>query len=142
MEMTKQISPAEWEVMRIVWTLGPTHADQILSQLQSRWTPSTIKTLLRRLVKKGWLKTSKDGRRFLYQATAGQTAMMQQTAQAMLNQMCAMHQGQLLVDLVKETTLSQQDLQDLQAVAAEKMPTAPTEVPCNCLHNCQEEEAK
>lgn len=30
------ISDSEWEVMRIVWTLGETHTNQILKELQAK----------------------------------------------------------------------------------------------------------
>ena len=40
------ISDAEWDVMRIVWTLGTVYTNQVVSQLQAKkdWSESTIKT--------------------------------------------------------------------------------------------------
>lgn len=65
------ISPAEWEVMRIVWTLGSAGSTEIIHilQQQKQWSESTIKTLLRRQVQKGLLTTTRQGRRFIYTAT-------------------------------------------------------------------------
>ena len=50
-----ELSGAEWEIMRIVWTLGEAKSTEIvhLMQQSKKWTASTIKTLLRRLVAKG-----------------------------------------------------------------------------------------
>ena len=47
------ISDAEWDVMRIVWTLGTVYTNQVVSQLQAKkdWSESTSKTLMRRVVK-------------------------------------------------------------------------------------------
>lgn len=62
------ISPAEWRVMRVAWTLGQVTSAQVIDALKQRvdWKPATIKTLLRRLVKKGALKTTQEGRAFIY----------------------------------------------------------------------------
>lgn len=129
------ISDSEWDVMRIIWTLGPTHVNKVLEQLQDKngWSDSTIKTLMRRLVKKGLLKTQKDSRRFLYSATVNQKDMMKKAADNMLSRMCDMHKGGLLIDLVKEVPLSQSDIAQLQEVLAQKAKTAPARVACNCL---------
>ena len=61
------ITGAEWNVMRIVWSLGSASTRTIIENLQaaSDWKDSTIKTLLARLVKKGFLTSEKDGRQFV-----------------------------------------------------------------------------
>lgn len=48
------ITPAEWDLMRIVWTKGDVHSRDLITLLQQKrdWSESTIKTLLGRLVKK------------------------------------------------------------------------------------------
>ncbi|KRL81826.1 hypothetical protein FC36_GL001421 [Ligilactobacillus equi DSM 15833 = JCM 10991] len=52
--MPENISSAEWEVMRVIWTLNSASSRQIIDQLQTKmnWSPSTVKTLLRRLTEK------------------------------------------------------------------------------------------
>lgn len=62
------ISDSEWEVMRIVWTLGETHTKQILKELRAKkdWSDSTIKTLIRRLVQKGWLTATRRTTLYLH----------------------------------------------------------------------------
>ena len=65
-ENTNEITTSEWEVMRIVWSLGQVNSRDLIDLLQQKrdWQDSTIKTLIGRLVKKGFLKTEKEGRRF------------------------------------------------------------------------------
>lgn len=50
----QQISAAEWEVMRVVWTYGTVKSSDIIMILGKgrKWSDSTIKTLIGRLVKK------------------------------------------------------------------------------------------
>lgn len=129
------ISDAEWEVMRIVWTLKQAGSSQIIDQLQAKnnWTESTIKTLLRRLCQKGYLKTEKDGRKFIYSATVDQTEMMYEETKAMLNKMCDMHKGQLLIKLMKDIPISKSDLKLLDKEILVKEKSAPDNVTCNCL---------
>ena len=129
------ISDSEWEVMRIVWTLGETNTKQILNELQAKkdWTDSTIKTLIRRLVQKGWLNTKQDGRRYIYTATVNQTEMMYNEAKTLLNRMCDMHKGEVILKLLEDFPVSKGDLMKMKKEMSQKEKTAPEMVPCNCL---------
>lgn len=139
------ISDSEWEVMRIVWTLGETNTKQILNELQAKkdWTDSTIKTLIRRLVQKGWLNAKRDGRRYIYTATVNQTEMMYNEAKTLLNRMCDMHKGEVILKLLEDAPVSKGDLMKMKKEISQKEKTAPEMVPCNCLKTrstiCQEE---
>lgn len=130
------ITDAEWEVMRIIWTLGRAHSSKVIAELQAEcaWTESTIKTLLCRLVKKGLLRTEPDGRRFIYLPTVSQTAMMAQMARQFMDKLCDMHKGEILLQLLKDSPVSQKDLGAMRKVIDEKARTAPETVPCNCLY--------
>ena len=59
-----KISDSEWEVMRVIWTLGQANAQQITQILADSmdWKVATVKTLLGRLVKKEALKIRRSGR--------------------------------------------------------------------------------
>lgn len=134
-ETVNTISDSEWEVMRIVWTLQSASSTQIIEELQAKkdWTESTIKTLLRRLVKKSLLSTKKDGRRFIYSATVNQTDMMVEAAQELLNRMCDMHKGEVILKLLNDSPISKGDLNKMKKEIDRKEKTAPEMVPCNCL---------
>lgn len=71
-ERTKKplgLSAAEWEIMKVVWDGGPMALGDINARLtrEKRWAYSTVKTLVRRLVAKGWLEYRRVGNSFLYQ---------------------------------------------------------------------------
>ena len=131
------ISDAEWEVMRIVWTLEKAYTSQIIDQLKAKkdWSESTIKTLMRRLVQKGLLITKKDGRNFIYIPTVSQVEMMHHAASSLLNKMCDMHKGEVILELLKEAPISKGDLMKMTKEIDKKEKTAPNMVPCNCLKN-------
>lgn len=63
-----QLPEAEFAVMEALWSRSPQTAEELLASLgEARgWQPSTLKTLLARLVKKQALRFERDGRRFLY----------------------------------------------------------------------------
>lgn len=129
------ISDAEWEIMRIIWTLNQAHTKEIINEIQKKksWSDSTIKTLIRRLTKKGLLKTEQDGRGFLYCPVVSQTDMMFDATQALLNRMCNMHKGEVIFNLVKNAPISKSDLEKIKVEIDKKMETAPEMVACNCL---------
>lgn len=131
------ISDSEWEVMRIVWTLKKAYTSQIITELQKKndWTDSTIKTLMRRLVQKGLLKTEKDGRRFIYLPTVSQIEMMKKATNELLNKLCDMHKGEVILELLKDSPISKGDLMKMEDVISEKERDAPEMVPCNCLED-------
>jgi len=65
----RTLSDAEWEVMKVVWESGPQAAREIYARIPSerRWAHATVKTILRRLVNKGWLTYTRVGNSFLYE---------------------------------------------------------------------------
>ncbi len=62
------LSTAEWAVMKVVWDAGALALGDIHERLagERRWAYSTVKTLVRRLVAKGWLEYQEVGNSFLY----------------------------------------------------------------------------
>ena len=135
--MTKglEITPAEWQVMRIVWTLGETTSSQIITILQRKvdWKPATVKTLLRRLVAKGALSKTRQGRSFIYRPLVEEQATMDQVADDLFNSICEHCVGRTLDHVIDQATLSKADIERLQATLAAKQATAPDQVQCNCV---------
>lgn len=142
MELT--VSNSEWDLMRVVWSLDQATSAQIIAGIQTQrsWSASTIKTMLKRLVDKGWLTFTKQGRRFNYQATIDEHTAMSQRVADCFAQICDMHKGEILYQAIDNAALSQSDIEKLQTLLAQKALTAPQAVACNCIEcrQCQEEE--
>lgn len=134
-ELAVTISDAEWRVMRIVWTLKEADSRTIIDLLEQQhdWKPATIKTLIGRLVKKGALATTKNGRQFIYTPLIDEQSAMDTALITELNQMCAMHRGTSLAHVLDQLELSHDDVENLIDVLQKKLPTAPTMVDCDCL---------
>ena len=61
--ITKQyeLTEAEWEIIQVVWEREPCAAPEVQEELVARkkWTYSTVKTLMDRMVAKGLLTTER-----------------------------------------------------------------------------------
>lgn len=130
-----QISPAEWQVMRVVWTRGSVTSTELTHLLadSTGWQSATVKTLLRRLVKKGFVATTRHGRAFQYTPLVKERETMEKMADQLFDSLCAHQQGATLAEVVKHVTLSKSDIANLQTILADKETTAPQEVACNCI---------
>ncbi|MCI1975148.1 MAG: CopY/TcrY family copper transport repressor [Limosilactobacillus sp.] len=135
MEEKTDITPAEWQIMRIIWSLGKSTSTQVINLLQQKvdWKPATIKTLLRRLVEKGALATTRQGRGFIYTPLIKEQITMNDAADQLFNSICEMHVGATLRHVIEGATLSKKDIDQLQKLLAGKREQAPDKVNCNCV---------
>ncbi len=69
------VSRSEWEIMKVLWEGGPMAVGDIHARLSGDhgWAYSTAKTLVRRLVQKGWVAYERVGNSFLYRPAVSQS---------------------------------------------------------------------
>ena len=129
------ITDAEWEIMRVVWTKEETTSNEIIDVLQGKtdWKPSTVKTLLSRLVTKHYLETRKEGKQFIYHALVEESKAVKQVSEELFDKICHKKIGSLLTDVMGEKELSLSDIEIMEKILADKKKTAPETVACNCL---------
>ena len=129
------ISNAEWEIMRVVWTKEETTSSQILEILEQKtdWTASTVKTLLKRLVDKGYLATQKSGKSFLYSTLVSEEEAISRQADELFDKFCQRKHTVIIKHLLETTPMTMADINDLQALLLSKKEEALEEVPCNCI---------
>lgn len=132
-----EITPSEWKIMRIIWTIGPSSVRKIIDMVQEQrtWSDSTIKTLLGRLVAKGLLKKVKSGKMFIYSSEVKEQTAMNSNAEEIFDQLCCMKKGKTIIDLVQHNDMSKKDIDDLIQVLNHKRKSAPEKVECDCLPN-------
>lgn len=131
----QSISEAEWEVMRVIWAEKQIKSSAIIDILQEKfqWSPSTIKTLLGRLVEKGLVLTQKSGRAFLYESLVDQKEYQEKLIKDVLNRMCQRQHASLLLKIIEEMPMTKQNIEDFQKLLLKKEALALEKVPCNCL---------
>jgi BlaI family transcriptional regulator, penicillinase repressor len=112
----KDLSKAEWKVMRIVWELKKAMAREVytIAGEQYSWTPATVKTILKRLVEKGYVSTTQVGNGFVYRPAQTALATLQTAADTLLTNAVDEATGPLLTHMVERISLSEDDLDSLQ----------------------------
>ncbi|HJB24932.1 MAG TPA: CopY/TcrY family copper transport repressor [Candidatus Jeotgalibaca pullicola] len=130
-----KITDAEWEVMRVIWTNQPITSKFISEVLVDKmnWKPATIKTLIGRLVEKGFVSTEQEGNRYLYSATKTESESIHKMTKEVIDHVCATKVGSVLADLIEQSLLSKDDVKRLEEVIQSKKADAVEAVPCNCL---------
>ena len=137
LEMTYEnkirISDSEWEVMRVIWTLGSATAQEILNALGNTmdWKTAKVKTLLRRLVDKQALETRKNGKKFIYTPLISEEHTIDVVTEDLFSKICAKKVGTTIADIVQQYELTQEDIDLIQQQLTEKSPA--TIIQCNCL---------
>ncbi len=112
----KELSRAEWKVMKIVWELRKGMAREVytIAGEQHAWTSATVKTLLKRLVEKGYVSTTKVGNGFVYRPTRSALSTLQSAADALMTNAVEEASGPLLVHMIERAALTEKDLDSLQ----------------------------
>ncbi|ASZ07032.1 MULTISPECIES: CopY/TcrY family copper transport repressor [Enterococcus] len=132
-KMPVKISDSEWEVMRVIWTLNQTTAQEITQILADSmdWKAATVKTLLGRLVKKEVVWTQQEGKKFIYHPAVSEMETVRSATENLFSHICAKKVGETIADLVEEATLTQADIDKIMEQLQQKEPVAT--IACNCI---------
>lgn len=128
------ISSSEWEVMRAVWARPASSSSQLVAVLADKcdWSASTTKTLLARLVDKGYLQTTKSGRQFQYEALVDQGQANQDQLTGLLGKICQRQHLNLLSQVLADLPMTADDVAGLEALLLSKKENLVDRVPCLC----------
>lgn len=134
MNIQIKITDAEWEVMRVVWAHGSVTSREIIEILESKmqWKAPTIKTLLGRLVEKGALNTEQEGRKYIYSANIEEKEAVRSFTNDIFDRICRKNVGNVIESIIKDHTLSFDDIQRLEEILEMKKAFAVEEVDCQC----------
>jgi BlaI family transcriptional regulator, penicillinase repressor len=85
-----ELSPAQREIMEIVWQRGEVTTNEVLRALSPgrKVSRNTIRTLLERMEEKGWLTHHAEGRTFVYAATRPRRETIRQKVREMIETIC------------------------------------------------------
>ncbi len=116
--MSLQITPAELEIMKVLWKQPGIGASEIVDALDGEqdWSPRTVKTLLSRLVEKGALETQADGRRYLYRPAVAKRDYQKKEAGQLIDKLFGGRAAPLVAQLADARGLSDDDIEELEAL--------------------------
>ena len=113
-----QITQAELEIMNILWKTPDQGAAEIHEALASQkdWSIRTVKTLIARLVEKGAVTTSPDGRRYLYAPAISQARYRAGAARQFVDRVFSGRAAPLVAHLADSDGLTDDDIRELEQV--------------------------
>lgn len=114
----QRLSQTEWEIMKIVWQLKSCAARDVYKRAGEEfgWAPTTVRTFLSRLVKKGYLKTKEVGNCLVYRPAKTFLSTLYEAADDLLDKTLAGKCGPLLSYMVSKIDLSKEEIEELRAM--------------------------
>ena len=111
-----QISEAESVVMDVLWQRQSCAAEDVVAALADtqHWQEATIKTLLNRLLKKGAIVATKDGRRYLYKPALRREDWVLGESQGLLERLFDGRVAPLVAHFSEQRKLSRKDIAELR----------------------------
>ena len=108
--------------MHLVWEREPITTADVVAMLEASkgWHSRTTRTLLGRLVKKGALEQEKEGKRYLYYALVERKDCVRQERQSFVDRVFGGNSAAMILNVVRETKLSDQDIAELERLLKEK----------------------
>jgi len=117
MDPLPQVSPAEWDVMKVIWRQpGPSPAHAVIDALSgpNEWSAATVKTLLNRLVRKGALRFEKKGKAYLYSAAVTEAECQAAEAESFLDRVFDGSLSPLVAHFTRARRLRKAELDELE----------------------------
>jgi BlaI family penicillinase repressor len=117
-----ELTEAEWEIIQVVWAREPCAAPAVQEELAARkkWTYSTVKTLMDRMVAKGLLATERIRNLILYRAVVSQQDAQRGELLRTVKRAFGGAFTPMMQFMLDSDTLSRQELQELQTMIQKK----------------------
>ena len=116
------MSPAETEILRLVWQCREATVQQVYEALPDRRkiTYVTVATLLRRLEEKGYLKHRLRGKAFVYAPAAKQEDVIRRTISDLVERLFGGNPVPLMQHLAQHSGISDEDIERLKELTKKK----------------------
>ena len=116
------MSPAETEVLRLVWESKKATVQQVYDALPAtrKITYVTVATLLRRLEEKGYLKHRTQGKAFIYTPAAKKEEVINRTIGDLVQRLFGGNPVPLMQHLALHSGISDEDIEKLRDLAKKK----------------------
>src|SRR5262249_56784966 len=102
------LAKAEWSLMEALWTRGQATASALQADLRTTqgWAYSTVKTMLDRLVEKGYVKARRVGNVYEYSSRVRRGAVVARTIDDLAERVLSGSISPLLLRLVETRKLN------------------------------------
>ncbi|WP_309386860.1 BlaI/MecI/CopY family transcriptional regulator [Cerasicoccus frondis] len=117
----KQFTPAELEVMTVLWEHGELKPGQIQERFPREIKNPALRSILGILCEKGHVERRLEGKAYFYSARTRRQRAFKERLNELLENYCNGSMRSLLLHLSEADKLSQDDVETLKRIA-EKMP--------------------
>jgi BlaI family transcriptional regulator, penicillinase repressor len=110
------LTDLENDIMQAVWTAGPSSVEavhQVVAR-RRRVKETTVRTLLRRLEQKGYLRHEVDGRAYIYHAVEASRSLAARAVRQIVDRLCRGSLEELVSGMVDAKVLSAPELKRLE----------------------------
>ena len=116
------ITPAEWEIMEVLWQQSPQSAAEIYGALQAQtdWTIKTVRSFLDRLVQKQAVRKQKIHGMNVFKPMPKRSQCLRQESESFLHRFFQGNPVSLVRHFVEQESLSDQDIARLQELLEKK----------------------
>jgi BlaI family penicillinase repressor len=116
------VSPAETEILRIVWQIGKATVQNVCDKLPAKRkiAYATVQTLLRRLEKKGYLKHYTEGKAHVFFAAVRSEDVIRRSVRDFLDRLFGGDPVPLMHYLAEHGRIGTQDMEKLKKLVAGK----------------------
>ena len=118
MSKIPKISNAEWEVMKIIWKNPEITSLNIINELKNKaeWKPTTVKSLINRLLNKNVIGFNKSGNEYLYFPLISEDECVKFESQSFINKVFNGSIKSMLLTFVESKEISETDIEDLKNI--------------------------
>ncbi len=108
-----ELGELEREIMQIVWQAGETSSERVREALARPLKDSTVRTVLRRLEEKGYVKHRVESRAFVYRPAEARQRVAARAVKQIIDRFCGGSVEALLVGMVDTAMLDRKELRSL-----------------------------
>ena len=112
------LTKLENSVMQAVWSAAPASVDAVYRAVAPNHDIKevTVRTLLRRLEQKGYLRHESDGRAYVYIAVEAPASLAARAVRQIVDSLCRGSMAELVSGMVDAKVMSDSELKALEAV--------------------------
>lgn len=117
-KQTRKLSPANFEIMKVIWRLGEASVNDVFEAVNSRRKDkvrrTTIQVQMNRLEEYGWLKHREVGRTHYFRAVRGRQKTERDIINDIKNRLFGGSRIELVKSLIDESDLEPEEIQELR----------------------------
>ena len=122
-----ELTPAQLEIMEIVWARGQTGVAEVWKALGERRevARNTVQTMMARLCERGWLVAREDGNAFVYAASRPRERVVSKMVDRLVDRVFGGSLSGLVASIVESRPLAPEEAARIRRIIDEAEAAAP-----------------